>query len=118
MSAHVSAPCVIGVGHLSLQADGKVAFEEPGFFVVGFEESAFLPQVYVAFTIFYQHIVHVVFVVVLFILIKTHFVTFVGLILIALCCNDCGVPVYNILSAKTEINEKFSVYRRIHVLPD
>ena len=62
MSAHVSAPCVIGVGHLSLQVDGKVAFEEPGFFVVGFEESAFLPQVYVAFIIFYQHIVHVVFI--------------------------------------------------------
>ena len=31
VSAHVPAPCVIGVGHLSLQADGKVAFEEiPG----------------------------------------------------------------------------------------
>ena len=64
-----------GVVHLSLQADGKVAFEDipvfgvcrPAchdsslylFVLVLFLEAVVLSQVHVAWDIFYQHIVHV-----------------------------------------------------------
>ena len=64
-----------GVVHLSLQADGKVAFEDipvfgvcrPAcldsssylFVLVLFPEAVMLSQVHVAWDIFYQHIVHV-----------------------------------------------------------
>ena len=64
-----------GVVHLSLQADGKVAFEDVPVFgvcrpachdfslylfvLVIFLEAVVLSQVHVAFNIFYQHIVHV-----------------------------------------------------------
>ena len=64
-----------GVVHLSLQADGKVAFEDiPVFGIwrpachdsslylfvpVLFHEAVVLSQVHVALDIFYQHIVHV-----------------------------------------------------------
>ena len=64
-----------GVVHLSLQADGKVAFEDipvfgvcrPAyhdsslylFILVLFLEVVVLSQVHVAWNIFYQHIVHV-----------------------------------------------------------
>ena len=80
VSVQVSAPYVIahstpGVVHLSLQADGKVAFEDiPVFSVcrpdchdsllyhfvlVLFLDAVVLSQVHVAWDIFYQHIVHV-----------------------------------------------------------
>ena len=77
----VSAPYVIyswqhtGVVHLSLQADGNVAFEDVPVFgvcrpachdsslylfvLVLFLEAVVLSQVHVALDIFYQHIVHV-----------------------------------------------------------
>ena len=64
-----------GVVHLSLQADGKVAFEDITVFgvcssacrdsllyffvLVIFLEAVVLSQIYVAFNILYQHIVHV-----------------------------------------------------------
>ena len=81
VSVQVSAPYVIyswqhtGVVHLSLQADGNVAFEDVPVFgvcrpachdsslylfvLVLFLEAVVLSQVHVALNIFYQHIVHV-----------------------------------------------------------
>ena len=80
VSVQISAPYVIswqhaGVVHLSLQTDGKVAFEDipvfgvcrPAchdsslylFVLVLFLEAVVLSQVHVAWDIFYQHIVHV-----------------------------------------------------------
>ena len=80
VSVQVSAPYVIagsthGVVHPSLQADGKVAFEDipvlgicrPAcqdsslylFVLVLFLEAVVLSQVHVSWDIFYQHIVHV-----------------------------------------------------------
>ena len=106
VSVHVSAPYVIagsthGVVHLSLQADGKVAFEDipvfgvcrPAchdsslylFVLVLFLEAVVLSQVHVAWDIFYQHIVHVYRGVVYNhhlclcdVHIKTHLSTFIG----------------------------------------
>ena len=79
VSVHVSAPCHswqhTGVVHLSLQADGKVAFEDipvfgvcrPAchdsslylFVLVLFLDTVVLSQVHVTLNIFYQRIVHV-----------------------------------------------------------
>ena len=79
VSVQVSAPCHSWqhtvVVHLSLQADGKVSFEDipvfgvcrPAchdsslylFVLVPFLEAVVLSQVHVAWDIFYQHIVHV-----------------------------------------------------------
>ena len=74
VSVQVSAPYVIVV-HLSLQADGKVAFENipvfgvcrPAchdsslylFVLVLFLEAVMLSQVHVVMDIFYRHVVHV-----------------------------------------------------------
>ena len=106
VSVQVSAPLChswqhTGVVHLSLQADGKVAFEDipvfgvcrPAchdsslylFVLVLFLEAVVLSQVHVALDIFYQHIVHVYWGVVYNhhlclcdVHLKTHSPTFIG----------------------------------------
>ena len=91
-----------GVVHLSLQADGKVAFEDVPVFgvcrpdchdsslylfvLVLFLEAVVLSQVYVAFNIFYQHIVNVYWV------LSTTFV------FRSICCSSCGVSLHKNLS--------------------
>ena len=94
-----------GVVHLSLQADGKVAFEDipvfgvcrPAchdsslylFVLVLFLETVVLSQVHVTLNIFYQHIVHV----------------YRGVRLLSsdsscsICCSSCGVSVQNNMSS-------------------
>ena len=110
-----------GVVHLSLQADGKVAFEDipvfsicrPAchdsslylFVLVIFLEAVVLSQVRVALDIFYQHIAHV------YRVLSTN-ITFVFAMLIlrpirplsldssfSKCCSSCGVAVHRNMSS-------------------
>ena len=115
-----------GVVHLSLQADGKVAFGDipvfgvcrPAchdsslylFVLVLFLEAVVLSQVHVAWDIFYQHIVHVYRGVVF-----NHHLVFAMFILrpirllssdssCSICCSSCGVSVHrNMSSAKRRL---------------
>ena len=117
-----------GVVHLSLQADGKVAFEDipvfgvcrPAchyssfylFVLVLFLEAVVLSQVHVAWDIFYQHIVHVYRGVVYNhhlclcdVHLMTHSSTFIGSdSSCSICCSSCGVSVHrNMSSAKRRL---------------
>ena len=115
-----------GVVHLSLQADGKVAFEDipvfgvcrPAchdsslylFVLVLFLEAVVLSQVHVAWDIFYQHIVHVYRGVVYnhhLCLCDVHLKTICLLSSdssCSICCSSCGVSVHrNMSSAKRRL---------------
>ena len=115
-----------GVVHLSLQADGKVAFEDVPVFgvcrpachdsslylfvLVHFLEAVVLTQVHVALDIFYQHIIHVYWVL-------STTITFVFAMFIlrpirllssdsscSICCSSCSVSVHrNMSSAKRRL---------------
>ena len=115
-----------GVVHLSLQADGKVAFEDipvfgvcrPAchdsslylFVLVLFLEAVVLSQVHVAWDIFYQHIVHVYRGVVYNhhlclcdVHLKTHRLLSSDSSC-SICCSSCGVSVHrNMSSAKRRL---------------
>ena len=119
-----------GVVHLSLQADGNVAFEDVPVFgvcrpachdsslylfvMVLFLEAVVLSQVHVTLDIFYQHIVHVYRGVV-----YNHQFVFAMFILTPIrllssdsscsnCCSSCGVSVHrNMSSAKRRLERNY-----------
>ena len=114
-----------GVVHLSLQADGKVAFENipvfgvcrPAchdsslylFVLVLFLKAVVLSQVHVALDIFYQHIVHVyrsvvhTFVFAMFILRPIRVLSSGSSC--SICCSTCGVSVHRKMSSAKRILE-------------
>ena len=113
-----------GVVHLSLQADGKVAFEDilvfgvcrPAchdsslylFVLIHFLEAVALSQVHVAWHIFHQHIVYkglsttITFIFAMFILRPIRLLSTDSSC--SMCCSSCGVSVHrNMSSAKRRL---------------
>ena len=122
-----------GVVHLSLQADGKVAFEDipvfgvcrPAchdsslylFVLVLFLEAIVLSQVHVSLDIFYQHIIHVYRGVV-----YNHHICLCDVhrrirllssdSSCSICCSSCGVSVHMNMSSAKRILER-NIYNHI-----